>query len=96
MEAVWKVLCACVEGSFAREWVSSYVLPVGSGPERGILGAFPSNEPRQTVTATTQSTQRLVVRCTGVKTGRKTCPVGASTNVKLWSVSTVRFLSLMT
>jgi hypothetical protein len=83
------MLCACVERSIARdcEWVSSYVLPVGSGPERGILGVFPSNERRQTTTATSQSSQLPVVRCRGVAKGCETSPAGTRINVKLWWVS---------
>jgi hypothetical protein len=55
---VTRKMCAWVKRSIAREWVSSYVLPVGSGPERGILGVgggvFPSNERIQTAMATSQ------------------------------------------
>ena len=68
-----KMLCAWVKRSIAREWVSSYVLPVGSGPERGILrgggtegGVFPSNERIQTAIATSQSSQRPVMWCVGM------------------------------
>lgn len=78
------MLCACVKRSIAREWVSSYVQPVGSGPGRGILGMFPSNQRRQATTATSQSSQCLVVRCTGVAKGCEASPSGTGTNVKLW------------
>jgi hypothetical protein len=37
MDYTRKVLYACARRSIAREWASSYVLPVGSGPERGML-----------------------------------------------------------
>jgi len=66
MDDTRKMLCAWVKRSIAREWVSSYVLPVGSGPERGILGVFPSNERIQTAIATTQSSQRPVMWCVGM------------------------------